>query len=102
MQDFFLTKEQYDTFKQLWADRAHGQSLSAADMVFFNLVKGRDLKTGFQPCNSGRQRGNDPWFAFKEATTRMRMWKIWKSEWQKWLNLTESQDQALLEATKNG
>lgn len=100
---YLLTQEQYDTFKREWARKSDAKALTAADMLFFNLVHGRDPKKGFQPCNSGRQRGNDPWFAFNQARIAVRMWKILSSNtWYKILNITKEQDAVLLEATKNG
>lgn len=49
MTNIFETKEQYLAFRNKWAELAQAKKLTAADMMFYNIVRGKDLQHGFTP-----------------------------------------------------
>lgn len=50
--NLFDTKEAYLAFRQQWSKLAAEKKLTAAMMVFYNAVRGKDLKRGFTPITN--------------------------------------------------
>ena len=69
MTSFILSKEQFQQFQINFRRESNAGCLSAADMILYNLLRGRDLSRGFT-CITNLTKlahGMDSWLGFKQA-----------------------------------
>jgi len=64
-----LTKEQFLEFRAKFKEQANAKSLSASDMILYNLIRGKDPKSGFTPITNPNKLSNGAiaWFAYEKA-----------------------------------
>ena len=60
---FTITKEQYVALIAAWKQK---EQHSAAELVIYNLLRGKSVFNGFKPRGKNVQ-GNNPWFALDSA-----------------------------------
>jgi hypothetical protein len=65
-QNYYLNEDQYATLKQQWQVLAKERTITRADIVLYNVLRGKDIKRGFVEKQTNIQ-GNSGWFAFKVA-----------------------------------
>lgn len=63
-----MSKEEYLKFIRTWKNAAQTKQLTAAHFILLNVIKGRDLMTGFSPKNKCP---HDPWAKYNYA-----LWEI--------------------------
>lgn len=72
--EFIISKEEYLKVKAAWANIANRNS---ADHIFYNALRGHDLKRGFAATTSDRKlsNGKREWAGFETAKSDA-LWRI--------------------------
>jgi len=55
---YFETKEQFIAFRNAWAKAAQAGKITAAHMVMYNAIRGKDLDHGFTPVTNHNKLNN--------------------------------------------
>lgn len=66
---YFINRENYLKLKTAWKNLANNKSITSADIIIYNMLRGKAPANGFTATAPGskHERGNDPWFAFEQA-----------------------------------
>ena len=81
---YIITTEQYHQLKAAWKIKADNKSITAQDIVIYNLLRGKPADRGFCESSGKHIRGNDPWYAYKEASGRAKSILINTNPWEKY------------------
>jgi hypothetical protein len=49
---FFASKEAYLSFKKAWAEKAQRKDVNSADIILYNLLRGKPSTNGFTPVTN--------------------------------------------------
>lgn len=55
---YFDTKEQFIAFRNAWAKAAQAGKITAAHMLMYNAIRGKDIYHGFTPVTNKNKLGN--------------------------------------------
>lgn len=69
---YILNKEQFLGLKSAWKQLADADDIKAEDVVVYNILRGKDSKSGFAPTTNPKKiQGLDPWYEFKNAVSNI-------------------------------